>query len=360
MGRTNVYTAQKFFSIIIMVVNIFSVTSRLQELKNEDPQSLWTGDMFADFNNEYAVLIEEEHSFSDEDFKNRSSLEKLSNFTLEKNYCPGNIHSCSLKISTSSQLQIFNNKSFCLCNHTYDNDIDANITALSHLHLSVFNYPPSKLLDSFCVDTIEIERNYVVTGVRFRRHDNKIYLEVQKAKLINGRIILNTIKWHYQRKCVNSTKIFTRNSNFTYEGFKIVLNDFILPENAVVTGVKFGEKVIGRYLTDNSNIHRKKPPIIKKIECEGTNNILQNLEEIRPSTALVGNNTILSRSCQDYFFFNTTSFNLDYQQHIVPYVDLREVVTNPPEALRGIGWYYRGAPNYGGFLGLKIFVNRYY
>ncbi|CAD6240076.1 GSCOCG00002491001-RA-CDS [Cotesia congregata] len=358
MGRTNVYTAQKFFSIIIMVVNIFSVTSKLKELKNEDPQSSWTGDMFADFNNKYAVLIEKEFSLSD--YFKKESLENLTNFLRKNNYCPGNIHSCSLKTSSSGQFQIFNNRYFCLCNHTYDSDIDTDESALSDLHRAVFNYPPSRLLDSFCVDTIELEDSYVVTGVRFKRYDNKIHLEVQKAKLSNGRIISDSIKWHNQGKCVNSTKIFTRNSNFIYDGFKIVLNDFILPDNYVVTGVKFGEQVIGRYLSDNHNLHRTKPPIIQKIECKGTNNILQNLEKIRPSTSLVGNNTILSRSCQEHFVFTTTSFDFDYQQHIVPYVDLREVITSPPEAIHGIGWYYRGAPGYGGFLGLKIFVNRYY
>ncbi|KAG8038178.1 hypothetical protein G9C98_006503 [Cotesia typhae] len=174
---------------------------------------------------------------------------------------------------------------FCLCNHTYDSDIDTNKSVLSHLHRNIFNYPPSKLLDSFCVDPIELESNYVVTGVRFRRYQNRIHLEVQKAKLINGRIILNTVKWHFQERCVNSTKIFTRNSNFIYDGFKIVLNDFVLSEKAVVT---------------------------------------------------------------------------DYQQHIIPYIDLREVVTSPPEPIRGIGWYYRGALEYGGFLGLRVFVNKYY
>ncbi|XP_074101558.1 uncharacterized protein LOC141529081 [Cotesia typhae] len=358
MGPATVYTAQKIFFIIIMVVNIVSVTSKLKELQNEDPLSSWTGDMFAEFNNEYMVLIDKEYSLSDHIKK--EDLENLTNVLRKKNDCPGFIHSCSLKKSSNDKFQIFNDRYFCLCNHTYDSDIDTNKSVLSHLHRNIFNYPPSKLLDSFCVDPIELESNYVVTGVRFRRYQNRIHLEVQKAKLINGRIILNTVKWHFQERCVNSTKIFTRNSNFIYDGFKIVLNDFVLSEKAVVTGVKFGENVIGRYLNDNNNIHRTKLPIVKKIECKRTDNVFKNFDKIRPSTALVGNNTILSGSCQNHLFFNTTSFDLDYQQHIIPYIDLREVVTSPPEPIRGIGWYYRGALEYGGFLGLRVFVNKYY
>lgn len=54
--------------------------------------------MFAEFNNEYAVLIDKEYSLSDE-YLNKEGLENLTNVLSKNNYCPGFIHSCSLKVT---------------------------------------------------------------------------------------------------------------------------------------------------------------------------------------------------------------------------------------------------------------------
>lgn len=77
------------------------------------------------------------------------------------------------------------------------------------------------------------------------------------------------------------------------------------------------------------------------------------------STSLIGKNVELSKSCKHHITFGGTSEKYDNIQHIVPYVDMQEIVTDPPEPINGIGWYYRGLPGYGGFLALRIFKNSY-
>lgn len=52
--------------------------------------------------------------------------------------------------------------------------------------------------------------------------------------------------------------------------------------------------------------------------------------------------------------FQMTSLVSDVGQNVVPYVDLREVTTDPPMPLDGVSIYHRGKKNFGGFIAPKI------
>ncbi|KAG8034658.1 hypothetical protein G9C98_007734 [Cotesia typhae] len=80
--------------------------------------------------------------------------------------------------------------------------------------------------------------------------------------------------------------------------------------------------------------------------------------KLMPPTVFNGTITELSESCKHHVLFGDASWTEDYMTQIVPFVDLQEVVTNPPRPINGIGWFYQGQPEYGGYLASKIFVKK--
>ncbi|XP_057325354.1 uncharacterized protein LOC130667639 [Microplitis mediator] len=204
--------------------------------------------------------------------------------------------------------------------------------------------------------------------------------------------------WKISENCNSAKKVVQEwRSNNTHVGLEIMLVDMTLPENTVVTGVTFGKSLRGRYLNDDYELDDNVDEIVKDIQCPNNSNVtspknwgtwakmygavsdillgpkrdrdmraalsrvpdlVKNCGSSLLPTSLIGTNTELSKSCENKIRFcasdeGTTGFF----QHTVPYIDLQEIVTdqNAPEPLRGIGWYYRGHPGYGGYLALKIF-----
>ncbi|XP_044586640.1 uncharacterized protein LOC123266463 isoform X2 [Cotesia glomerata] len=194
-----------------------------------------------------------------------------------------------------------------------------------------------KLLDSICFDPVSVD-------------------EGLQARLSNGHLIETTKKWTDLKRCssANTKPVFNSKRN---DYLKIKLEDIILPENAVVTGVTLGESVQGRYLNDNSNFDKKRGKITQRSQCSGstTYSVFGN-DQVKPSTGVsIQDNNVFSKPCKSHISFKGSSKGNDKLPFIVPYVDLREIVTESLEAIRGIGWHHRGSPGYGGFLALKIF-----
>lgn len=44
----------------------------------------------------------------------------------------------------------------------------------------------------------------------------------------------------------------------------------------------------------------------------------------------------------------------DAAQNTVPFIDIQDVVSNPPVPLSGVGLYHKGQDQYGGFLAPKV------
>lgn len=57
--------------------------------------------------------------------------------------------------------------------------------------------------------------------------------------------------------------------------------------------------------------------------------------------------------------FQPTDWIKDAAQTTVPYLDIQEVVTNPPSVLKGVGLQYRDAPGCGGYVGLELHSHDY-
>ncbi|XP_057333434.1 uncharacterized protein LOC130672739 [Microplitis mediator] len=372
--------------IIIIEVNVLLVTSELVPIQKGDPyewRNIGENANFDRFNSIYAVTVKEELLRSDGYCSGKcDGLEswRQSVIPLSLSYpnsCKGTIHYCWFQKETdrrkaaSDKVSKFyrdyagpyaaylfekhgadiraaevnrdhtGNDCTCLCERTRNDEVDLR----------------GELVDSICYDPISVDHGYVATGVRFKRHSNIIYLELQQGILSAGRIDRNSLKWKSSDQCSSSKKV-VYNWSSSYTGLEIILEDMKLPENAVVTGITFGQSLRGRYVNDDGDFNDNVDQIVKGSQCPGSvSSLSSRCGVFLLPTSLVGKNNELSKSCENKISFCGSDEGSGYMQHVVPYVDLQEIVTDQssPQPIRGIGWYYRSHPGYGGFLALKIF-----
>ncbi|XP_008559759.1 uncharacterized protein LOC103579964 [Microplitis demolitor] len=381
--------------IIIIKLNVSLVTSKLVSIQQGDP-SEWRqyGEKanFDKFNSVYAVNVDEEllrmYAYCSGKCDGLESWQQsfIPRFLRYPNSCRGIIHSCWLQKESERRKAAENriyevlkkyagyvaylpenhrkltrelieakenrdhtgNDCTCVCERTHNDEVDLR----------------GELVDSICYDPVSVDNGYVATGVRFKRHGNIIYLELQQGILSGGRIDPNTLVWKISDKCSSAKKvIYEWRSDNTHVGLEIILEDMILPENAVVTGITFGQSLRGRYLNDNGDFNDDADNIVKESQCPNKSvpDLMTNCGSTLLPTSLVGENKELSKSCENKIkFCASDEGTTGYFQHTVPYIDLREIVTDQssPAPLSGIGWYYRGHPGYGGFLTLKVFIRK--
>ncbi|XP_057328008.1 uncharacterized protein LOC130669257 [Microplitis mediator] len=378
--------------IIIIKLNVSSVTSKLVPIKKGDPTE-WRENgaeaNFAQFNNLYAVSVNEElvNTFDCCNGKCDMVVDALSDYLDDAeelpypNQCVGSLRSCWFEkeseerkkavadYENSKKIKYGSNVRVTI--YPDERDISHYRDVLSRTgnickclcerdDISTATNTRGELLDSICFDPVSVDNGYVATGARFKRHGNVMYLELQQGILSLGKIDPSTLKWTTSNNCNVKTKLFRNFRNdSTYDSLRIRLEDLTLSENAVVTGVTLGDSLRGRYVDNDGNFNENEPEVTQKSQCHGSAiDMLSRYPDYLPSTALIGNNEELSESCKFSVAFSGTKESSDNIQHIVPFVDIQEVVTdqNSPKPIHGIGWYHRGFPGYGGFLALKIFT----
>ncbi|XP_014297384.2 uncharacterized protein LOC103572994 [Microplitis demolitor] len=372
-----------WISLLIIEINlssIVSVSSELVSIQKQDPNKL-DKDSYTYFNSLYAFRVDEESLNRDFNCSGRCDLlddEFVYNYG---SICDGIVHECWLIQHSAKRLDAVNNykqvrrrnigvlndpiggdpfyvnaarknleEARWLVDHT-GSDCGCLCERKSNSYYNIHG----PLLDSICFDHVEVDNGYVVTGVRFKRYENRIHLELQQGILANGRIDAGTVAWKKTSECNNSKPVVYNFRGSSYKGLNFVLEDMILPRKQVVIGVTVGEKLLGQYVTDDGNLDTMK--IIDHTQCYGssrTRNLVHGYSRLLPPTNFLGMHIPCSTSCKHHLLFGGTSYDSDFIQHIVPYIDLQEIVTDPPEPIRGIGWYYRGYPESGGFLALRI------
>ncbi|XP_033171915.1 uncharacterized protein LOC117148567 isoform X1 [Drosophila mauritiana] len=220
-------------------------------------------------------------------------------------------------------------------------------------------------------DTIaDIKRNRIVTGLRFVKQNRIFHLQIQEGELLpRGTVNQSTLEW----KPVEKYNVFDRHvkngvdyHKLSYEKRTIDLDDVDTEDNSfVVTGVRF--RVVGTHLNLEAYYSEFDFLTGQLIQPEYNSYWKSNdntdvsgarREKLRLSNADVSTRTIapslpLSRHNQ-FIDFTNTGLDKDAAQSTVPFMDIQDVVSNPPVPLAGIGIYYKGRNGYGGFLGPKI------
>ncbi|XP_015041040.1 uncharacterized protein orion isoform X2 [Drosophila pseudoobscura] len=219
----------------------------------------------------------------------------------------------------------------------------------------------------------DVKRNRVVTGLRFVKKNRIFHLQIQEGELLpRGGINHTTLSW----KPVENYNIFDRDvkkgtdyHTLSYESRSVDLDDVNTDDNSfVVTGVRF--RVVGAHLNLEACYSEFDFKTGQLLQPEANSYWKSNdntdvsgdsktrREKVSLSNADVSTRTITysipqSRHNQ-YIEFTNTGLDKDAAQSTVPFMDVQDVISNPPVPLSGIGIYYKGRNGYGGFLGPKI------
>ncbi|KAH8343078.1 hypothetical protein KR059_004741 [Drosophila kikkawai] len=237
----------------------------------------------------------------------------------------------------------------------------------------------------------DVKRNRIVTGLRFVKLNRIFHLQIQEGELLpRGAINQSTLEW----KPVDKYNIFDRDvkkgvdyHTLSYESRTIDLDDVNTDDNSfVITGVRF--RVVGTHLnleayysefdfktgqlvqvegnsywksndnTDVSNNSKERRWVCPLSREKDFTSIYFSREKLRLENADVSTRTITPSIPQSrhnqYIDFTNTGLDKDAAQSTVPFIDIQDVISNPPVPLSGIGIYYKGRNGYGGFLGPKI------
>ncbi|XP_034484622.1 uncharacterized protein LOC117789657 [Drosophila innubila] len=212
----------------------------------------------------------------------------------------------------------------------------------------------------------DIEENKVVTGLRFVKKNRIFHLQIQQGKLMpRGVIDDKTLEWkpvdEYQitdANIVNEVDYHTMN----YSSRSIDLDNIMNPNDnsSVVTGLRF--RVLGSHLNLMAQICKfdfETGKLLQpKVNSVWQSNDNENREKLNldnldvPTRSFVKS---LPRSKHNqYLDFVNSGIGQDVAQSTVPFIDIQDVVSNPPAPLVGIGIYYKSSPRYAGFVAPKI------
>ncbi|XP_030567504.1 uncharacterized protein LOC115767384 isoform X1 [Drosophila novamexicana] len=217
----------------------------------------------------------------------------------------------------------------------------------------------------------DVRQNKVITGLRFLKKNRIFHLQIQEGQLLpRGAINESTLSW----KPVDEYKIFDRNvakgidyHTLSYESRSIDLDDIMKTDDNtfVVTGVRF--RVLGAHLNLEARLSEfdfKKGELIQpEVNSVWQSNDNTDVSGERRQKLILYNADVPTRTVvtslplskhNQYIDFVNSGMDKDAAQSTVPFLDIQDVVSQPPVPLAGIGIYYKGRPGYGGFLAPKI------
>ncbi|XP_017851839.1 uncharacterized protein LOC108606329 isoform X1 [Drosophila busckii] len=216
----------------------------------------------------------------------------------------------------------------------------------------------------------DIKQNKVVTGLRFVKKNRIFHLQIQEGQLLpRGAINQSTVAW----RPVDDYKIFDRNvakgvdyHTLNYESRSIDLDDIMKADDNsfVVTGVRF--RVLGAHLNLEAMLSEfdfKKGELIMpgvniwqsndNTDVSGERRVKLNNYNADVPTRTIVSSLPISKDNQ-YIDFVNSGMDADAAQSTVPFIDIQDVVSNPPVPLAGIGIYFKSRQGFGGFVAPKI------
>ncbi|XP_014295982.2 uncharacterized protein LOC103580700 isoform X2 [Microplitis demolitor] len=225
------------------------------------------------------------------------------------------------------------------------------------------------------IRTISLREHYtdsadsrVVTGIRFIVKNNIVMIQIREGKLVNGIIDPQTVKWIDDDGQHPEVGPDTVKLSYNIRAFE--LDDIELPDEHLVTGVKLiltNEKRISLAVRGSAMYNDKKKtfPSIHDQWYYSTPNPYKPRSniDIKYFKNPVDSNDLnheMSTPGLDYINFSSSVYSSkDENVAIIPFIDSRELVTNPPIALGGLGIFYNSKPGYGGFIAFKYITSEY-
>ncbi|XP_057324002.1 uncharacterized protein LOC130666765 [Microplitis mediator] len=208
----------------------------------------------------------------------------------------------------------------------------------------------------------------VVTGIRFIVKNNIVMIQIREGKIVNGIIDPKTVKWIDDDGQHPEIGPDTVKLNYNIRAFE--LDDIELPDGHLVTGVKFSVRnktrislaIRGSAMYDDKkktfpSIHDQwyyptPDPDIDRYNID--------IEYFKNPADSSDKNQELSTPGLHYVDLSTSVYSSkDENVAIIPFIDSRELITNPPIALGGLGIFFNSKPGYGGFITFKYITAKY-
>jgi len=214
-----------------------------------------------------------------------------------------------------------------------------------------------------------VTANRVVTGLRFRKFNRIIHLQIQEGELgPRGSINDSTLQWKpmsdynlLDRGVKNGVDYHT----LTWDKRSIDLDDLKAPSSHVITGCRF--RKVGTHLNFEVRITevdfksgRLLDPLTTSLWISNDNTVQSSEKrtEIRLNRPDVPTNSRVKSqpdsTTNQYIDFTHTDMDADAAQTTIPYLDAQDVVSIPPCPISGAGIYHKGANMYGGFIAPKL------
>ncbi|KAF7988535.1 hypothetical protein HCN44_001108 [Aphidius gifuensis] len=207
---------------------------------------------------------------------------------------------------------------------------------------------------------VDANDNHVVTGIRWKIKNTVLYFEIQQGEVYNGSLLRDTVHWKKTQLHEITIKDTVAIEEGSVKGF--MLEDVHLPSDHYLTGVQFarnsqdGIEDLVRIKLFGKKWNQDRNTFIKTKDPLPTNIIRLALDHADASEQSHTNSAVLSTPGKNYIHFQQTDKKKDAGQSSIPYLDIQEVVSNPPRALQGLGIYYKGSRGYGGFVGIRGFI----
>nr|XP_022920907.1 uncharacterized protein LOC111429270 [Onthophagus taurus]XP_022920908.1 uncharacterized protein LOC111429270 [Onthophagus taurus]XP_022920909.1 uncharacterized protein LOC111429270 [Onthophagus taurus] len=213
-------------------------------------------------------------------------------------------------------------------------------------------------LDEMVTNTAE---NKIITGVRLNKYKGVITIDIRESQLnCNGYIQADTTKWIINKgntyfKLTNPDKVYIKVGELKIDDTKVVTGvRFIETENGVELQMRVNEHMVcdgtTLFSTTKHEWVSKKP---KRYES-----VIIDLTGLDLPTKAEENELFKIKSFNDKRIrVAPTSFTSDGAQTVIPFFDIRPVITIPPIPIRGVGLAYKSAnSNNGGYIAPYIVV----
>ncbi|XP_001603409.1 uncharacterized protein LOC100119678 [Nasonia vitripennis] len=214
----------------------------------------------------------------------------------------------------------------------------------------------------------DVDKNMVVTGVRFAKENHIFHIQIQQGKLVeNGNIKASTVEWKpVENFTIHDDSVVLNRDyhNITWANRLVYLDTFDSPLHHVLTGLRFqlqnGDLKLEIQVTP-FNFYTAE---LKTNESTWMSNSIGaygrgelDLENLDLGTN--GHSNLLDSSENQYIKFTTSSMKTDVGQTVVPFMDLQDVTSSPPVPLSGAGLVHRGDKASAGFLSFKVLTYNY-
>ncbi|XP_078045689.1 chemokine-like protein orion isoform X1 [Augochlora pura] len=210
----------------------------------------------------------------------------------------------------------------------------------------------------------DTENNKVVTGIKLKKVNQIIHIQIQEGQLLERGIInKTTVAW----QPIKPFSILDKNvkdgvdyHTLMWEKRGLDLDDLMADQNHLVTGLKFrtigsrlnleiqvtpfnfttGELLqpsinsfwISNDVTDRSELELKNPDIPTRVQLLSLPNSKKN----------------------QYVNFAPSDKVMDAAQNTIPFIDIQPVESKPPVPLAGAGVFHKGRSGSGGFVAMKL------